>query len=256
MGELAHASVPDLKESVGGLRDATVLKALVATWLVDVPHADLEPSRLQLLDVRDVLHEVAGRATDRIAPEVWPDLAAGLGLADAEAAQRQVREIGRRITHLSRLTWQPRRRRARPPAGHPPAGPRARAGRARGRGLPRRGGARPRHRPRPPTRCCCSGPPPRPPSAGWCWRRRRPPGSAREGAALPEPWSREARNLFTRLLAAGPGLLPVWETLDETGALTGCCRSGSGSGCCRTRRWCTASPSTGTWSRPASRRPG
>ena len=36
-GELAHASVPDLKESVGGLRDATVLKALVATWLVDVP---------------------------------------------------------------------------------------------------------------------------------------------------------------------------------------------------------------------------
>ena len=36
MGELGHASVPDLKESVGGLRDATVLKALVATWLVDV----------------------------------------------------------------------------------------------------------------------------------------------------------------------------------------------------------------------------
>jgi len=36
---------------------------------------------------------------------------------------------------------------------------------------------------------------------------------------MPEPWSREGRNLFTRLLAAGPGLLPVWETLDETGAL-------------------------------------
>ncbi len=32
-----HASVPDLKESQGGLRDATVLRALVATWLVDVP---------------------------------------------------------------------------------------------------------------------------------------------------------------------------------------------------------------------------
>ena len=42
-GELAHASVPNLKESVGGLRDATVLKALVATWLVDVSHSDLEP---------------------------------------------------------------------------------------------------------------------------------------------------------------------------------------------------------------------
>ena len=61
LGELAHASVPDLKESGGGLRDATVLKALVATWLVDVPHADLERCRQQLLDVRDALHEVAGR---------------------------------------------------------------------------------------------------------------------------------------------------------------------------------------------------
>ena len=38
-------SVPDLKEAEGGLRDATVLKALVATWLVDVPHADLERCR-------------------------------------------------------------------------------------------------------------------------------------------------------------------------------------------------------------------
>ncbi|MGA8209635.1 MAG: DUF294 nucleotidyltransferase-like domain-containing protein, partial [Nocardioidaceae bacterium] len=104
-GELAHASVPDLKESVGGLRDATVLKALVATWLVDVPHADLEPRRLQLLDVRDVLHEIAGRSSDRIAPEMWGALAVRLRLPDAEAAQRHVRELGRRITHLSRLTW-------------------------------------------------------------------------------------------------------------------------------------------------------
>ncbi|MEP7090004.1 MAG: hypothetical protein ABI776_07815 [Nocardioidaceae bacterium] len=104
-GELAHVAVPDLKESVGGLRDATVLKALVATWLVDVSHADLEPARLQLLDVRDALHELTGRATDRIAPELWGDLSERLGLPDAEAAQRQVRGVGRRITHLSRLTW-------------------------------------------------------------------------------------------------------------------------------------------------------
>ena len=74
--------MPDLKEAEGGLRDATVLKALVATWLVDVPHADLERSRLALLDVRDVLHDVAGRATDRVAPDAWGDLAAGLGLPD------------------------------------------------------------------------------------------------------------------------------------------------------------------------------
>ena len=51
---------PNLKESVGGLRDATVLKALVATWLVDVSHSDLEPSRLQLLDVRDAVQGGSG----------------------------------------------------------------------------------------------------------------------------------------------------------------------------------------------------
>ena len=218
VGELAHASVPDLKESVGGLRDATVLKALVATWLVDVSHTDLEPSRLQLLDVRDVLHAVAGRATDRVAPETWPDLAAGLGLDDAEAAQRQVREVGRRITHLSRLTWQ----RvdavlARPQAGRPrtPELERVAAGVAVSRGevvLDR--GTDPGGDPHLMMRA----------SAEAAERRLvLSPATAsrlgRHGAPLPRPWGREARNLLTRLLAAGPGLLPVWETLDETGAL-------------------------------------
>ena len=42
---------------------------------------------------------------------------------------------------------------------------------------------------------------------------------ARRTQGVPEPWNVDARNLFTRLLAAGPGLLAVWETLDETGAL-------------------------------------
>ena len=105
IGELAHLSVPDLKEAEGGLRDATVLKALVATWLVDVPHVELERTRMALLDVRDHVQDCAGRATDRIAPEMWDDLADRLEVADARAAQVQVREIGRRITHLSHLTW-------------------------------------------------------------------------------------------------------------------------------------------------------
>ncbi|MCW2793269.1 MAG: glnD, partial [Nocardioides sp.] len=59
IGELAHLSVPDLKEAEGGLRDTTVLKALVATWLVDVPHVELERSRRALLDVRDVVQDAA-----------------------------------------------------------------------------------------------------------------------------------------------------------------------------------------------------
>ncbi len=216
--ELAHATIPDLKESVGGIRDATILKALVATWLVDVSHSDLEPSRLQLLDVRDALHELTGRATDRIAPELWPDLAEALGLPDAQAAQRQVRGVGRRITHLSRLTWhrvdallaRPSSRLRRAPELE-----RVAAGVAVSRGevvLER--GTRPAADPLLLLR-----------AAAEAAERRLvlAPATAarlgREGVAPPEPWSRETRNLFTRLLAAGEGLLPVWETLDETGAL-------------------------------------
>ena len=133
LGELAHLSVPDLKEAEGGLRDATVLKALVASWLVDVPHADLERSRRALLDVRDVLHETAGRATDRVAPEAWADL------ADRSRARRRACGPGPRpragppdrahlAAHLATC-----RRRARPPANprpRPDAGPRADRARA------------------------------------------------------------------------------------------------------------------------------
>src|SRR4051794_5891455 len=218
LGELAHAAVPDIKESVGGLRDATVLKALVATWLVDVPHADLERCRQQLLDVRDIVHELAGRATDRIAPELWPELALRLGQPDADAAQRYVREIGRRITHLSRLTWR-----------------RVDGVLERPHGSRRRG---PDLRPVAPGVAVSAGEVvldrgPVPSADPLLMLRAAaeaaerdlvlsPPTVARlvrDGAELPVPWGLEARNLFTRLLAAGPGLLGVWETLDETGAL-------------------------------------
>ncbi|HYO40677.1 MAG TPA: [protein-PII] uridylyltransferase [Nocardioidaceae bacterium] len=217
-GELAHASVPDLKESVGGLRDATVLKGLVATWLVDVSHTDLERSRLQLLDVRDALHEVTGRATDRVAPELWGDLADRLGLADAEAAQRQVREAGRRITHLSRLTWHrvdgvlarsPARLRRAPDLERVAAGVAV-----SGVEVVLERGTSPAADPLLLLRAAAEAA-----ERSLVLAPATAARLAREGTAPVEPWGRQARNLFTRLLAAGDGLLPVWETLDETGAL-------------------------------------
>ena len=217
-GELAHVSVPDLKESVGGLRDATVLKALVATWLVDVSHSDLEPSRLLLLDLRDALHEVAGRATDRIAPELWPDLAERLDLPDAEAVQRQVRGIGRRITHLSRLTWgrvdallsrPPTTRRRAPDLQHVAPGVAVAAGEVV---LER--GTDPAADPLLLLRAAAEAA-----ERELVLAPATAARLARADVALPEPWEKDTRDLFTRLLAAGPGLLPVWETLDETGAL-------------------------------------
>jgi [protein-PII] uridylyltransferase len=219
IGELAHASVPDLKEATGGLRDATVLKALVATWLVDVPHSELESSRQALLDVRDALHTVAGRGNDRVAPEFWSDMAPLLDLPDAAAVQLHTRSIGRRMTHLSRLTWRRvdsvLRRPLRATAGRRPQ-------------LESIGGglavayeeivldrdARPAEDP-----CLLLR------AAAEAAERDivlEPTTTARLVAGvppLPEPWPAEARDLMVRLLAAGHGLLAVWETLDETGAL-------------------------------------
>ncbi|MGI8646399.1 MAG: [protein-PII] uridylyltransferase [Nocardioides sp.] len=219
VGELAHVSVPDLKEAEGGLRDATVLKALVATWLVDVPHADLERSRRALLDVRDVLHRVTGRATDRIAPEVWSELAAPLGLRDAVDVQLHVRVLGRRIAHLSRLTW----RRVEGYLARPVSVTGARRpglvtiapGVAVASGeVVLEAGARPDRDPLLLLRAAAE--------AAERDLVLAPPTAARlarEGAALSEPWPHEARQLLVRLLAAGQGLLHVWETLEETGAL-------------------------------------
>lgn len=218
MGELAHESVPDLKEAEGGIRDATVLKALVATWLVDVPHVALETSRLALLDVRDHVHELAGRATDRVAPELWGELAPRLGVPDAQAAQVHVRELGRRITHLSRLTWRrvddvlkrPAHVGVRRPALTPLAeGVALSAGEVV---LDRR--ARPAEDPALLLRAAAEAAERdvvlAPPTAARL---------ARECAPLPDPWPAEARQLLVRLLASGRGLLGVWETLEETGAL-------------------------------------
>ncbi|HET6153319.1 MAG TPA: [protein-PII] uridylyltransferase [Marmoricola sp.] len=219
LGELAHVSVPDVKEATGGLRDATVLKALSATWLVDVPHAELEGCRQTLLDVRDALHQVAGRATDRISPEYWADMAPLLGLPDAAAVQLHVRSLGRRLTHLSRLTW----RRADAVLRRPAASPATRRPQlttiADGLAIAYEEivldrDARPASDPLLLLRAAAE--------AAERDLVLEPSTTARlvsEVPPLPEPWPTEARDLLVRLLASGRGLLPVWETLDETGAL-------------------------------------
>ena len=218
-GELAHASVPDVKEAAGGLRDATALQGLVATWLVDVPHADLERSRRVLLDVRDVVQRSAGRAVDRITPETWGPLAQELGLDDASAAQLLVREHGRRITHLSRLTWQRTeaviaRRRSLRGARRPDLAPLA-PGVALSRGeVVLDGRVRPEKDPllllRAATEAAERAVVLSPTTAARL---------ARDGVTLPEPWPAEARRLLVRLLASGRPMLGVWETLEETDAL-------------------------------------
>ena len=100
VGELAHLAEPDLKEAYGGLRDAVVLRGLVASWLVDVPHPVVERARRDLLEVRDHLHRVAGRATDRLVAEYAGDVASALGLGGRDELLRHVYATGRTLAHV------------------------------------------------------------------------------------------------------------------------------------------------------------
>lgn len=220
LGELAHLSVPDLKEAAGGLRDANVLNALVASWLVDVPHVELERCRHALLDVRDVLQAATGRASDRVAPELWSELATGLDLADEGAAQVHVRELGRRIAHLSKLTW---RRVDAVLTRKSAAGPRRPVLTPLAPGVALSSqevvldvGAQPAKDPLLLLRAAAM--------AAEHDVVLAPATAARlvrECPPLPDPWPQAARQLLVRLLASGRGLLAVWETLEETGAMSG-----------------------------------
>lgn len=219
MGELAHSSVPDLKESIGGLRDATVINGLVATWLVDVPHADLERCRRSLLDVRDALHAAAGRATDRVTPEYWAPIAEALGLPDETAAQMYTRGLGRRITHIARLTW----RRVdgiirQGAAGVGPRRPRLEnvaAGVAISADeVVLTANARPKSDPVLLLRASAIAS-----ERGLVLAPATVARLVRDCPPLATPWPDEARDCLVRLLASGRGLLDVWETLDETGAI-------------------------------------
>ncbi len=218
VGDLAHLAVPDLKEAKGGLRDATVLSALVATWLVDVPHAELQRQRHTLLDVRDALHLVAGRATDRLRPEFLADVADLLG-GDADDIRHDVCEAGRGIAHICDLTW----RRVE----HLLAAPRRRSGRGPEQIPLVPGVARQEDE----IVLTAHADPPSDPvlvlRAAVAAAERRlmlSPVSAvsmaRTGADMPVPWPAAARDLLARLLGSGPALVETWETLDQAGAVS------------------------------------
>ncbi|MPZ94521.1 MAG: [protein-PII] uridylyltransferase [Propionibacteriales bacterium] len=213
-GDLAHAAVPHLKESRGGLRDAVVLRGLVATWLVDVPHAEVERCRTELLAVRDALHTAAGRGGDRLLPELTADVGALLAVDDVD---RHVRSLGRRIAYLSQLTWRrvdhvrvrPSTRRRTPDLRPLTDGVAVSGGKIV---LDRR--ARPERDPLLLLRAAVA--------AAETDRPLAPASAvrlARTSAPLRMPWPAEARRLLVRLLGAGPGLVGAWDALEQSGAV-------------------------------------
>lgn len=234
-GELSHLLEPDLKEARGGLRDVTALRAVAASWLADAPRKGLEQARTRLLDTRDALHLVTGRATDRLALQEQDQVAEALGLLDADTLLREVYEAARVIGYACDVTWrevgrvlrsrEPRtRRRGLLGIGRarvdPTTGPDVRTPLAEG--VVEHDGeavialsARPERDPVLTLRAAATAAQAGLPLSPHAVRRL-----ASAAGPLPVPWPAEAREQFVTLLGAGESAVPVWEALEAENLIT------------------------------------
>jgi [protein-PII] uridylyltransferase len=229
-GELSFLLEPDLKESRGGLRDVVALDAIAASWLADAPREGLAAARQRLSDVRDALHLVTGRATERLSLQDQDQVAAALGLLDADTLLREVYRAARTIAYAGEVTWRSvdrvlaeRRSRGRRALLRPFGG----GGRVAAVREPLAEGvvahdgeavlaqaARPAADPVLPLRAAAAAAQNGLPVAHATVRRL-----AAETRALPVPWPTEAREQLVTLLGAGRACLPVWEALEAEGLI-------------------------------------
>ncbi|WP_189713792.1 [protein-PII] uridylyltransferase [Streptomyces phaeofaciens] len=227
-GELQYLLEPDLKEARGGLRDATALRAVAASWLADAPREGLDDARRRLLDVRDALHLATGRATDRLALQEQDQVAAELGLLDADTLLRQVYEAARVIAYASDVTWREVGRVLRSRAVRP----RLRAMLGGGKPVTERSplaegvveqdgevvlarAARPERDPVLPLRAAAAAAQAGLPLSLHAVRRL-----ATTVRPLPTPWPAEAREQLVTLLGSGRPTIEVWEALEAEGLIT------------------------------------
>jgi [protein-PII] uridylyltransferase len=232
-GELAYLLEPDLKEARGGLRDVTALRAVAASWLADAPREGLEEARTRLLDARDALHLVTGRATDRLALQEQDQVATALGLLDADALLRQVYEAARTVSYASDVTWREvgrvlRSREMRPKRRGLLGLGRTEAAATPAERTPLADGvvehegeavlarsARPDRDPVLPLRAAAAAAQTGLPLSLHTVRRL-----AQAARPLPVPWPAEAREQLLTLLGAGESTVPVWEALEAEGLIT------------------------------------
>ncbi|MYV43664.1 [protein-PII] uridylyltransferase, partial [Streptomyces sp. SID1328] len=227
-GELRFLLEPDLKEARGGLRDATALRAVAASWLADAPREGLADARRRLLDARDALHLVTGRATDRLALQEQDQVAAELGLLDADTLLRQVYEAARVISYAGDVTWREVNRVLRARAVRP----RLRAMLGGGKPVAERSPlaegvveqdgeavlartARPERDPVLPLRAAAAAAQAALPLSPHAVRRM-----AATARPLPTPWPAEAREQLITLLGSGRPTVDVWEALEAEGLIS------------------------------------
>ncbi|MEE1941858.1 [protein-PII] uridylyltransferase [Streptomyces sp. TRM 70361] len=218
-GELRFLLEPDLKEARGGLRDATALRAVAASWLADAPREGLDEARRTLLDIRDALQLATGRATDRLALQEQDQIAEDLALPDADALLRRVYEAARVISYAGDVTWREvgrvLRSRARPAARPGPRTPLAENVVEQDGEVVLARTARPGRDPVLTLRAAAAAA-----QAGLPLARPAVRRMAADVPPLPVPWPAEAREAFVTLLGAGEPLIGVWEALEAEGLVT------------------------------------
>ncbi|MFF1268310.1 [protein-PII] uridylyltransferase, partial [Streptomyces anulatus] len=231
MGELQFLLEPDLKEARGGLRDATALRAVAASWVADAPREGLAEARRTLLDTRDALHLTTGRATDRLALQEQDQVARALGLLDADNLLRKVYEAARTVSYATDVTWREVNRVLRARSVRPKLRAMLSGGlgaKAAPERTPLADGvvdadgevvlaraARPERDPVLPLRAAAAAA-----EAGLPLSRHLVRHLAATAQPLPVPWPPEAREELVTLLGAGEATVGVWEALEAEGIIT------------------------------------
>ena len=217
-GELAYLLEPDLKESRGGLRDITALRAIALSGVIDVAMDRVSNAESILMTARETLHISSERDKDKLLFQEQDKVAALLEYADADALMSEIAQAARSVTYVlnsthHRLDHQGKDRLGRilrrssttsisqfisvahhevvidhraPFADDPIIGIRAAATAAQ-LGLPL--------------------------SFDSCLKLAE---SLNSGVgALPIPWPRSARESLIALIGAGAAMVDVWEALDQ-----------------------------------------
>ena len=209
-GDVAYLLEPDVKEARGGLRDVTVVRALLAIAGARASPA-FDRAAATLLLTRVALQRRVRRAEDRLLLELQDDAAGDLGASDADALMARVAACGRVVSAVADDAWH----RVRPRSRRHPR-------RAAGPGLVVAHGE---------VHLTADADPAGDPSllvrAAVAAARHRvrlaPAASARlaeHAPVLPVPWSDDVRDAFVALLLEGDAAVPVVEALDHQGLWT------------------------------------